>query len=439
MGSKSSTTARDDIRQHAQAGGWTLSIEADTDAFRRDGLWTIVRYSTRGTITKGITAEKHVLNADATVWTSTAGKRARVLAWFDRPAVSVELESPEAPGADGQSVTVSPAASDADRSSSPAVGALDPARTVKVEFQVTDGYSTYVDAVDVPVNVVDYRAWIAAAEGTRQDETVTIREAEIDMDEVARLVNDVCGVPAYVEMTGGNTATIYAGKSRTEEGWGERYAAIAGPGCYAWASAESSLGAASDFYVGPDDDGSAMIQSVAAMGAFSAAEIAALIVAQATRTEVASALTADEVEALGFDPTGRGDRDSEIETPITYAVRVLRAIRADAEAGVIPVSVATFSALHDHVDANDYLINVGVPWPGDTVLTTLVTNFVTDIVDRAIKAGGLVGPVALDSVSGVGVTVGAMPGESLSPAADAMDTSSRIGAACPTCGQSVTR
>lgn len=44
-------------------------------------------------------------------------------------------------------------------------------------------------------------------------------------------------------------------------------------------------------------------------------------------------------------------------SPAQMAVQMIKEIRQDMEAGLVPVTVTSFSALHDHVDANEYLIN----------------------------------------------------------------------------------
>jgi hypothetical protein len=120
------------------------------------------------------------------------------------------------------------------------------------------------------------------------------RDFVIDLDEVARFVREA-GFPASVDQTGGGTATICAGDelgvwahrddpeqlklhgtTRTMSGIGRdgqrrgpdvevaacdgecyRYEALAGPGWFdgpAWTRGRADL---RDFYVGPDDDGSA--------------------------------------------------------------------------------------------------------------------------------------------------------------------------------------
>lgn len=39
------------------------------------------------------------------------------------------------------------------------------------------------------------------------------------------------------------------------------------------------------------------------------------------------------------------------------ATKVIAAVQSDMAAGWVPATVDTFSALHDHVDANMYLLN----------------------------------------------------------------------------------
>ena len=42
------------------------------------------------------------------------------------------------------------------------------------------------------------------------------------------------------------------------------------------------------------------------------------------------------------------------------AARIMRAIDHDIAAGLVPAGVASFAELHDHVDANEYLIEQGL-------------------------------------------------------------------------------
>lgn len=126
---------------------------------------------------------------------------------------------------------------------------------------------------------------------------------DIDMSRVADLVNEA-GVFAYVEHTGGGNATIYAGEPRevqSGEYTDKFYPAIAGAGSFAfqppvWATL-------TDFSIGVDDQGEGGYITPMDVGAFTEEDVAKLIVAQAKKDFVL--LDTDEVEALGFDGTGR--------------------------------------------------------------------------------------------------------------------------------------
>lgn len=70
-----------------------------------------------------------------------------------------------------------------------------------------------------------------------------------------------------------------------------------------------------------------------------------------------------------------------------YAQRVEAEILQDIAAGILPVGVASFQDLHDHVDANEYLAHVGVPVPADVEGALDLTNAVQDIVHEWLAAG----------------------------------------------------
>lgn len=85
-----------------------------------------------------------------------------------------------------------------------------------------------------------------------------------------------------------------------------------------------------------------------------------------------------------------------------YADRIMTEIRNDIASTQVPVTVASFSELHDHVDANCYLIDYvpgDLPAPesaeyGTTYEAAYETwvnlgNDVADEVDRRIKSGEL--------------------------------------------------
>lgn len=78
----------------------------------------------------------------------------------------------------------------------------------------------------------------------------------VDMDKVVDMLHRA-DTFAYVEQTGGGTATIYAGHTFVESDYGTRYAALAGPGWFEGPGWTIARGYAADFYVGPDDEGDA--------------------------------------------------------------------------------------------------------------------------------------------------------------------------------------
>jgi hypothetical protein len=48
-----------------------------------------------------------------------------------------------------------------------------------------------------------------------------------------------------------------------------------------------------------------------------------------------------------------------------WADEVMAQIRDDMDEGVVPRTVREFRDLHDYVDANEYTLNIGVPWGSD--------------------------------------------------------------------------
>jgi hypothetical protein len=89
---------------------------------------------------------------------------------------------------------------------------------------------------------------------------------ELDFDKIVALLKGK-GINAYVEQTGGGTATIYAGELKAR-GKGaaigaekvfddDRWDASAGPGWFAGPGWTRGRGGTEEFYVGPDDDGEA--------------------------------------------------------------------------------------------------------------------------------------------------------------------------------------
>jgi hypothetical protein len=274
----------------------------------------------------------------------------------------------------------------------PTSPASDAEVTVSVDYRAWPDDT--IETLAVPANARDYRAHVGGVTHVADPDEITLSDAEIDMTEAARVVRELYGVPCEVVMTGGNVATIYAGTTYVDSTGGERHACIAGPGRYGWDGVHST-GAASEFSVGADDDGETWPPSVAQVGAWTTYEIAALIAAQATRSDVTSSLSAEELDALGFDGSQHYRRDAETLTPDLYAAQVLSAILSDVAAGIVPAAqVASFVDLHDHVDANEYLIDAEVPFDDDLPLPLdvrlVLTNLVTGIVDHAIRSGALV-------------------------------------------------
>lgn len=136
---------------------------------------------------------------------------------------------------------------------------------------------------------------------------MTTTERELNLDRIVEiLVNQHRLDQAYVEQTGGGVATIYAGPTRPdpEDPSARRFAAVAGPGSYGWGH-RASVASLDEFYVGPDDQGEADAIDVATVGAVTEEQVAALIAAQARRADPTQPVDADELTALGLDPSGR--------------------------------------------------------------------------------------------------------------------------------------
>lgn len=125
--------------------------------------------------------------------------------------------------------------------------------------------------------------------GEGEDVVDTLDEGSgaIDMRYVVQLVQ-AAGVPCHWEQTGGGCGTLYAGKARPD-GF---YPCVAGPGHYYRGTAHLS-----EFSISVDlEDGDADYVSPEDLGVSTEEEIAAIVVAQAGKTDAAS-LTAEEVAA----------------------------------------------------------------------------------------------------------------------------------------------
>jgi hypothetical protein len=83
----------------------------------------------------------------------------------------------------------------------------------------------------------------------------------------------------------------------------------------------------------------------------------------------------------------------------SYADRIMVMIREDVERPFphgkrVPRDIASFTALHDYLDANDYLIQADVPWgtgPGAGEDGAEMINAVCAEVSRRLQAGELRG------------------------------------------------
>jgi hypothetical protein len=72
-----------------------------------------------------------------------------------------------------------------------------------------------------------------------------------------------------------------------------------------------------------------------------------------------------------------------------YADAIIAMIDADIAVGALPTGIATFEELHDHLDANEYLQEAGVPFgtdPGAGVDGCEAVNAVAAEVDRQLAA-----------------------------------------------------
>lgn len=87
---------------------------------------------------------------------------------------------------------------------------------------------------------------------------------------------------------------------------------------------------------------------------------------------------------LPFGDTAVTDLSTTPAYLIDVAVTALAAINADQRAGTVPADVPSFSALHDHVDANQYLIDALETHTLDG-LDLHSANTVADLIDNVLK------------------------------------------------------
>lgn len=148
-------------------------------------------------------------------------------------------------------------------------------------------------------DAADAAAAVAAAQtaGQGQDDAPGAGAGHpLHLEEVARLVRDA-GVNCVLDTSGGGIATIWAGPTRHETGYGIRFAALAGPGSFGWGHTPSR-GTTAEFFIGPDDNGEASPLDLAAVDARTDAQVAALIVAQARLHDPTRALTRDTARTV---------------------------------------------------------------------------------------------------------------------------------------------
>ncbi|WP_327007634.1 hypothetical protein OHA72_10385 [Dactylosporangium sp. NBC_01737] len=68
-----------------------------------------------------------------------------------------------------------------------------------------------------------------------------------------------------------------------------------------------------------------------------------------------------------------------------WAGQILTAVDDSIAEGILPATVRSFTDMHDHCDANDFLIDAGVPYDG-TEATIELTVAVQDAVTAALRA-----------------------------------------------------
>lgn len=180
-------------------------------------------------------------------------------------------------------------------------------RPVEADHRTPEGMEYRVWAHD---EKGELRVYVAIVRTTQTAHDPEPESTALDFDEIVRIVRDEYGVEAFVDQTGGGTATIYAGPSRPHEeadgtpataGW-LRYAVIAGPGSYGWGQ-RPSTGDLEEFYVGLDSDDGDLAFEPLQYGARTNGDVARLIVAQAT-LPIGEVLDQEAMTVLGFDGSG---------------------------------------------------------------------------------------------------------------------------------------
>ncbi len=187
----------------------------------------------------------------------------------------------------------------------------------------------------------------------------------INMDRLVAELRKRGAEGAQVFHSGGGCQTISVPPTHPEDGYGERHAMLLGPGNW---STEGPFGYAGEFCYGPDDDG---------------ADHAACRTVETFTGDYER--LADDVMAhlVGLEAA-------------RYAAFALEGIGEDIAAGRVPASVTAFSQLHDYVDANDYLPQMGggVSFEVEMQIVNAATDLVTDeLRKRALEALGQPGLV----------------------------------------------
>jgi hypothetical protein len=138
---------------------------------------------------------------------------------------------------------------------------------------------------------------------------------EFSMDEVVKILT-AKGVPnAYVEMTGGGCATIFAGPTFEEPDYGTRYMVAAGPGSFRWT--EDSIGHTDEFCIGADDYGDGpnfYVSDLPGAATMTAEDVANLIHGFLVRAEYERLVRAI---GMGFHPDTRGDNYTSLPDGVT--------------------------------------------------------------------------------------------------------------------------
>lgn len=129
-------------------------------------------------------------------------------------------------------------------------------------------------------------------------------DRDFNADTVAEMIRQA-GIPAVVDMTGGEVATLYAGDPRRDIDDDRRFAAVVGPGRYGWGVAPSTFDQG-DLWVGRDDDGANDAHDAIVLGCQTERDVADLTIALVRLADTSRILSESELAALGFDTSYRG-------------------------------------------------------------------------------------------------------------------------------------